>query len=155
MRENESRSRSLARSLRRRMTDAELILWSRLRRGQMDGWKFRRQHPIGPYVADFACVEGGLVVEVDGATHATDREIAHDQRRTAFIETKGFTMFRAGNIEIYNNLEGVLDGVLAALPPSDPDQGPGHLPRKRGRKANAAAATCAANPAPNPREEPQ
>jgi len=149
MRECESRSRSLARSLRRRMTGAETILWSRLRRGQMDGWKFRRQHPIGPYVADFACVEGGLVVEVDGATHATDREIAHDQRRTAFIEAKGFTVFRAGNTDIYDNLEGVLDGVLAALPPSGPDQGPVHLPRKRGRKTDTPASEPVTQ-APNP-----
>ncbi|MEQ8404258.1 MAG: endonuclease domain-containing protein [Oceanicaulis sp.] len=154
MRERETRSRSLARALRRRMTDAETILWSRLRRGQLGGWKFRRQHPVGPYIADFACLDGGLIVEVDGATHSTPREIARDARRTAFLQAKGFEVYRAWNIDIYENLEGVLDGVIAALPPSDPDFRPDHLPRKRGRKEDTPALEPALS-APNPGRTPQ
>jgi very-short-patch-repair endonuclease len=136
MRERETRSRRFAKTLRRRMTDAETILWSRLRRGQLNGWKFRRQHPVGPYVADFACIDARLIVEVDGATHASDREIAHDQKRSAFLTARGFTLYRVWNTDIYDNLDGVLDGLLAALAPLGPS---GHSPRKRGEKTDADA----------------
>jgi very-short-patch-repair endonuclease len=118
------------------MTDAETILWSRLRRSQLGGWKFRRQHPVGPYVADFACVEANLIVEVDGATHSERREIAHDKRRSAYLTLRGYSVLRVWNTDIYENLDGVLEGVLNALPPSGPS---GHLPRARGRKMNVAA----------------
>ena len=135
------------------MTDAETILWSRLCRGQVGGWKFRRQHPIGPYIADFACLDGGLIVEVDGATHSTPRELAHDRKRTAFLNAKGFDVFRAWNLDIYENLEGVLDGIVAALPPSGPDGRPDHLPRKRGMKTYTPALEPA-HAAPNPGRNP-
>ena len=103
MREGETRSRRFAKSLRRRMTDAETILWSRLRRGQLNGWKFRRQHPVGPFITDFACVEGQLIVEVDGATHASEREIAHDQKRAAYLKSRQFSIYRVWNTDIYEN----------------------------------------------------
>jgi very-short-patch-repair endonuclease len=67
------------------MTEAEVMLWSRLRLKEMHGVHFRRQHPIGPYIADFACVPAMLVVEVDGRTHATDEQHAHDVRRDAYM----------------------------------------------------------------------
>jgi len=79
------------------------------------------------------------VVEVDGATHSTHREIVRDRKRTAFLKAKGFDVFRAWNIDIYENLEGVMDGITAALPPSGPDGRPDHLPRKRGRKTDTPA----------------
>ena len=135
MRERESRSRSFARRLRRRMTDAETIVWTRLRRGQLEGWKFRRQHPVGAYIADFACLDAGLIIEVDGAPHSERQEIAHDARRSAYLEERGYLVLRVFNTDIYDNLDGVLEGVLNALPPSGPS---GHLPRERGRKTNAA-----------------
>ena len=134
MRERETRSRRFAKTLRRRMTDAETILWSRLRRGQLNGWKFRRQHSVGPYVADFACIDARLIVEVDGATHASEREIAHDKKRSAFLTARGFSIYRVWNTDIYDNLQGVLDGLLAALAPLGPS---GHSPRKRGEKTDA------------------
>ncbi len=141
MRERETLSRSFAKRLRRRMTDAETILWSRLRRGQLNGWKFRRQHPVGPYVADFACVEGRLIVEVDGATHSSEREIAHDAKRSAFLTSHDFSIYRVWNTDVFENLNGVLDGILAALAPLGPT---GHSPRKQGEKTNAAVAASAA-----------
>jgi len=95
------------------MTDAERILWSRLRRKSFDGAsRFRRQHPIGPYIADFACVKAWLVVEVDGDTHMAD----HDRRRDAFMTARGWRVVRVTNHEIYKNLEGVLEGIWRALP---------------------------------------
>ena len=94
MRQGELRSRPLAKRLRRKMTDAEVILWSRLRRDSVYGARFRRQHPVGRYVADFACVAAWLIVEVDGDTHSSDAEIAHDLERDAYLRDRGWSVFR-------------------------------------------------------------
>ena len=88
MREKETRSRSMARVLRRKLTDAETILWSRLRGGGLNGWRFRRQHPVGNYVADFACVKAHLIIEVDGATHSSPKQRAHDAARTTYLKKR-------------------------------------------------------------------
>jgi very-short-patch-repair endonuclease len=85
------------RSLRRHQTAAEEGMLRQLRNRQLCGWKFRRQAPIDPYIADFLCAEARLVVELDGATHGTEEEIAHDARRTLYLERKGFTVFRVTN----------------------------------------------------------
>src|SRR5437868_14241040 len=95
MRRAERGSQVLAKHLRRRMTNAEIILWSRLRHDAVLGRRFRRQHPVGPYVADFACVPAGLIVEVDGGTHSTDAEIKHDARREKYLRARGWRVFRA------------------------------------------------------------
>jgi very-short-patch-repair endonuclease len=81
VRDNGVKSRKLAKRLRRTMTKAEVVLWSNLRMLSKHGFHFRRQHPIGPYVADFAHMAGRLVIEVDGATHITPEQVAHDKRR--------------------------------------------------------------------------
>ena len=120
----------LARNLRKSMTKAERILWSRLKNRGLHGWKFRRQRPMGPYIVDFICLEGGLIVEVDGATHSTDEEKARDAQRDRYTVEQGFSTIRIPNREIYENLEGVCQTILGALPPSGPTD---HLPRKRGR----------------------
>jgi len=104
-----------ARKLRRCMTDAELILWSRLRGRQLEGFRFRRQHPVAPYIADFACVAVKLIVEVDGGTHGTPEEVAHDRRRVRFLEAKGWTVIRCYNVDVYQNLDGVLTQIAEAL----------------------------------------
>ena len=93
------------------MTDAEMILWSRLRRRQVEGFKVRRQHPIGPYIADFACLQCRLVVELDGASHSTDQEIAHDRRRTAFIERDGWLVLRFWNTDLYDDIDETLNRI--------------------------------------------
>ncbi|KPP81294.1 MAG: putative DNA methylase [Oceanicaulis sp. HLUCCA04] len=131
MREKETRSRSMARVLRRKLTDAETILWSRLRGGGLNGWRFRRQHPVGNYVADFACVKAHLIIEVDGATHSSPKQRAHDAARTTYLKNEGWRVLRVWNTDIYDNLNGVMDALLAALPPSAL---PGHSPRERGEK---------------------
>ncbi|WP_084417997.1 endonuclease domain-containing protein [Henriciella litoralis] len=104
-----------ARRLRKSLTSAEVRLWARLRRRQIEGFRFRRQHPIGPYIADFACIEARLVVEVDGATHGSDEALARDARRSAWLEEEGWHVIRATNVEVYQNLAGVLDAVRNAL----------------------------------------
>ena len=92
-------TREFARSLRRKLTRAETILWSRLRRDQIAGYRFRKQHPIGPYIADFACLIAKLVVEVDGGTHSTDRERAYDRARDAYLRERGWRVCRVSNEE--------------------------------------------------------
>jgi very-short-patch-repair endonuclease len=124
MRQGEQRWRGLAKNLRRRMTDAEIILWSRLRRDAVMGRRFRRQHPIGPYIADFACVAARLVVEVDGGTHGRDEEIAHDRKRDAFLNAHGWHVLRVRNDDVYKNLHDVLDGIARFIPPPRRTAGP-------------------------------
>jgi very-short-patch-repair endonuclease len=101
------------RVLRDQQTSAEDTLWSKLRAKRLGGLKFVRQLPIGPYFADFACRSNNVVVEVDGGTHCTAEELAADERRTAFLQTKGYRVFRVSNSDIYNSLDGVLDTLLA------------------------------------------
>jgi very-short-patch-repair endonuclease len=111
MRTGEERSRKFAKQLRKSLTDAETILWSFLRRDRVDGLRFRKQHPIGPFIADFACVPAKLTIEVDGATHGRDAEVAYDKRRTAYLRSRGWHEIRVGNEEIYKNLDAVLEFI--------------------------------------------
>ena len=100
------------RAMRRIPTDAERRLWSILRRRQLGGCYFRRQHPIPPYIADFACVEAMVVVEADGGQHA---ESAHDLRRDRCMERQGWRVLRFWNPEILTNPQGVAETILAVL----------------------------------------
>lgn len=81
----------------------------------MNGFKFIRQCPIGPYFVDFACREKGFVVEIDGATHGEDHEIRADAWRTAALERMGYRVHRVTNTDISDNIEGVLDHIVAIL----------------------------------------
>jgi len=97
------------------MTDAEVILWSRLRREQFNAHRFRRQHPIGPYVADFVCARLKLVIEVDGETHHTPEQLLHDLRRRAYLESRGWREMRVSNRDIYEDLDSVLEAIWRAV----------------------------------------
>jgi len=105
-----------ARTLRQRLTRAETILWSRLRQG-IGGIRFRRQHPIGPYIADFACIRARLVIEVDGATHNSDAERRHDARRDAFLRSRSWQIVRVTNDDVYRSLDAVLDLIYQRSQP--------------------------------------
>ena len=114
-------SASKARALRKNLTEAEARLWPRLRRRQLDGCRFRRQAPIGPYVADFVCYEARLIVELDGGQHAERSE--DESRRTAWLESQGFRVLRFWNTDVFGNLDGVVDAIRSALgdaPPPHP-----------------------------------
>ena len=118
-----------ARRLRRPLTPAEKKLWRSLRAGQMEGFKFRRQHPIGPYVADFCCMSRRLIVELDGDTHA-GRD-AYDDARTAWLNAQGCRVLRFTNFEIYERLPAVLGAILRACketPPPPEGEGRGEAP---------------------------
>lgn len=108
------RSRKFARKLRKSMTNAEMILWSRLRRGQLSRSRFRRQHAIGPFITDFACVALKLAIEVDGATHGPEAA-AYDARRTRYLESKGWQVLRVLNLDVYENLDGVIELIGTTL----------------------------------------
>jgi very-short-patch-repair endonuclease len=95
MREAERKSLRRAKQLRNHMPDAEVILWSRLRRQAVSGRSFRRQHPIGPYIADFACLSLRLVIEVDGESHCSAQELAYDARRTAYMKSRRWEVLRS------------------------------------------------------------
>ncbi len=101
-----------ARQLRKNATMTERLLWRYLRLAKNDGLKFRRQHPIGPYIADFACLPARLVVEVDGYSHSLGTQAAHDLRRDAFLRKEGYHVARYGNEEIFYNGAEIADDIL-------------------------------------------
>jgi very-short-patch-repair endonuclease len=106
-----------AKQLRHHQTNAETVLWHRLRAGRLAGYRFRRQHPIGPYVVDFVCLEAKLVIEVDGPTH-DDRQ--RDQRRDRDLASRGYSTLRFWNNDLYENIDGVIEMILNQLVPPSP-----------------------------------
>jgi very-short-patch-repair endonuclease len=104
-----------ARQLRKAQTEGERLLWLRLRGRGLNGHKFVRQEPTGPYFADFACRDSGLIIEVDGATHSNESERGHDERRTDFLNARGYRVVRVANDDIFHNLDGVLETILTAI----------------------------------------
>jgi very-short-patch-repair endonuclease len=104
-----------ARALRRNATNAERRLWQALRRKQVGGFRFRRQVILGGFIADFACLEARLAIEVDGATHSSKEEIARDLAWTAAIAAHGFVILRFTNDDVYRNLDGVAETVAMKL----------------------------------------
>jgi very-short-patch-repair endonuclease len=101
-----------ARSLRKRESAAEQLLWERLRNRRLNGLKFVRQLSTGPFIADFACRDKRLIVEVDGATHSTEKEIAHDRRRDEILIRAGWNVLRVSNHDVLTAMDGVLETIL-------------------------------------------
>jgi ATP-dependent helicase HrpA/adenine-specific DNA-methyltransferase len=120
---------AFARNLRATPTDAEMRLWSHLRRKQLHGLRFRRQHPMGIYIVDFFCADAKLIIEVDGGQHADEGD-----RRAAWLEGRGYRVIRFWNNEVLNNIDGVLLAIAelartapppvdAGAPPTSPSRG--------------------------------
>jgi len=101
---------NFAKSLRARMTDAERALWYLLRDRRLQGYKFRRQMPVGPYVVDFICLEHRLIIELDGGQHADQAE--KDATRDEWLRSQKFSVFRFWNNDVLANAEGVLQAIL-------------------------------------------
>ena len=112
-----------ARGLRKRMTDAERRLWKALRGKRLEGLKFRRQQPIGPFIVDFVCFEKKLVVEADGGYHYEGGQKLRDTERDAWLREQGFEILRFKNGEIMSSTEGVVLEILkhVSLPRDRPD----------------------------------
>jgi len=125
-----------ARGFRRNMTDAERAIWRHLRMRTLNGAKFRRQHAIGPFVADFACLEHQLVIEIDGGQHA--QQIEADTARTEFFQKQGFRILRFWNNEVLSNIDGVLTAIMGALASPHPAASPPPSP-VNGRGSDGAA----------------
>jgi very-short-patch-repair endonuclease len=111
-----------ARSMRHIPTEAEKKFWWMVRAHRLGGYKFKRQYPIGRYIADFVCLEAKLIIELDGGQHAEQK--AYDAARDAFFQSKGFTVWRLWNFEFSENQDPVarkllamLDGAVAAPSP--------------------------------------
>jgi very-short-patch-repair endonuclease len=107
---NERRS-----ELRNNLTSAEAVLWLQLKNRKLDGKKFRRQHSIGPFIADFYCPECRVIVELDGAGHFTETGAERDARRTEFLKRFGVRVIRFENRAVFKNMEGVLEAIRLFL----------------------------------------
>lgn len=116
--------RNFARQLRANQTDAEQRLWALLRARQINGLKFRRQHPIGPFIVDFYCAEHRLVVELDGGQHA--EQVQKDNERSRWLRNNGYQVVRFWNHESLTETSAVIDAILLAV--SHPHPSP--LPRR-------------------------
>ena len=102
-----------ARKLRRSTTDVERKLWHRIRDKQIEGFRFRRQRPVGRFIVDFICLDARLIVELDDGQHAEN--VAHDKKRSAFLESLGYRVLRFWNNEVIENMDGVLERLREAL----------------------------------------
>jgi very-short-patch-repair endonuclease len=107
--------RERAKQLRSDATEPEQALWRALKRIPVYGSHFRRQVPIGPYVADFACLKARLLIELDGGHHSDDAIAAKDEARTRWLRSEGYRVLRFWNAELSENMKGVLDTIYAAL----------------------------------------
>ena len=105
-------TRAFARKLRSNSTDAERALWRHLRSRRFCGYKFRRQHPIGPYIADFVCLERKLIIELDGGQHV---ERASDVQRDGWLRKHGYCVIRIWNPDVLWNTESVLEHLMREL----------------------------------------
>ena len=101
------------RQLRKNMTDAERKLWSKLRKHQLKGHRFRRQHPLGRYIVDFVCLEKLLIIEVDGGQHNEQQD--YDDERTRWLEERGFRVLRFWNNQVLIETDGVLEDIARKL----------------------------------------
>jgi adenine-specific DNA-methyltransferase len=111
-------STQFARSLRHNQTDTERELWHLLRGRELAGYKFRRQVPLGPYVADFVCLSARLIVELDGGQHG--EQINYDSDRTKRLEAEDFRVLRFWNSQVFEEREAVLETILSALAAPSP-----------------------------------
>jgi len=124
-----------ARNLRKSSTDAERYLWRYLRRDQLEGFKFRRQQPIGRYIVDFVNFKRRIVIEVDGGQHAIER--GRDRKRDKWLREEGFEVLRFWDNDVLKNIEGVLEIIRAKLllsPHPNPNTPSSTPPPLRGRK---------------------
>jgi len=124
-----SGQKALARELRKNQTAAEELLWRLLRNRRLLGFKFRRQHQFGDYIADFYCCEANLVIECDGAAQSRNEDWNHDQERDAYMTSQGLRILHLSNERVLNDAASVIHEICQILSPSrkrDTRQSPGN-----------------------------
>jgi very-short-patch-repair endonuclease len=121
-----------SRALRKRMTDAEISFWSRVRKHQLSGFSFCRQEIIGGYIVDFYCPRAKLVIEIDGSQHYSDEIKEKDRIRDEYMTGQGLCVLRVNDTNVLTNIEGVLESILLNLGLLD-DKTPFNPPLQRGR----------------------
>jgi len=125
---HDQRTTTHSRELRRNSTDAEVLLWFHLRDRRLDGHRFRRQHSVGPFIVDFACLGSRVAIELDGGHHADEHASASDATRTRKLEAMGWTVLRYWNDEVLQQTDAVLEDILRWLDRNAPLT-PGPSPR--------------------------
>ena len=116
--------RTFARNMRSEPTKAEKKLWDTLRDYKQDGFKFRRQVPFDNYIVDFACHSAKLIIEVDGHTHTSERELQYDNNRQTFLESRGYKVLRFWNEDIFQSLDQIIAEIETYLTPPTPNPSP-------------------------------
>lgn len=110
-----SATRSNARRMRKSMTDAEAKLWQELRAHRLEGLGFRRQMPVSGYIADFACLEHKLIIEVDGSHHAEGEQLIHDEKRAVCLKEQGWLTLRFWNDDVLKDINNVCQHIISVL----------------------------------------
>ncbi len=105
----------LARNLRSTMTDAERLVWSKIRRKQIIGFQFYRQKNIGHYILDFYCPKGNIILEIDGGQHYTTEGMKKDMERDQYFNSLGFTVLRFSDLDVLKNIDGVIENIYEHL----------------------------------------
>ncbi|MFA6973251.1 MAG: endonuclease domain-containing protein [Parcubacteria group bacterium] len=108
MRNYAQRLKTNSRSLRRRSTPHEILLWSRIKNRSFHNLKFRRQHIIDKYIVDFCCLEKKIIIELDGMQHKREKDVKYDAKRNEYLKNLGFTVLRFWNNEVNENLNGIM-----------------------------------------------
>jgi very-short-patch-repair endonuclease len=116
---NVKKKETQRKKLRNSSTAAEAVLWTYLKKSQLDGKKFRRQESVGPYIVDFFCPESRVIVELDGAPHFEPGAAEYDARRTEYMKERGIRVVRFENKRIYKNVEAVLEEIRSSLVSED------------------------------------
>ena len=130
--------KQFARELRTQSTDAERKLWTLLRDKQLEGFRFRRQHPIAGYIVDFVCTRAGLVVELDGGQHTEADAVAYDAQRTENLGKLNLRVLRFQDDEVLRNPDAVIETIYRELTQKNPHPNP--LPDYREREYSAGDA---------------
>ena len=107
--------KQLSQQLRSNMTDAEKLLWSKVRRNQLKGYQFYRQRIIGNYIVDFYCPRANLIIELDGGQHYTEEGVNKDKSRDAYMKQEGYRVLRFSDKEVFENLHGITERIYEHL----------------------------------------
>ena len=110
----------LAKHMRKNLTDSEQAIWQKIRMKQLCGFQFYRQRPVGNYILDFYCSKAKLAIEIDGGQHNRKDDILNDAEREAYLERKGIKVLRFSNLDVMNNISGVLESILNELGNQNP-----------------------------------